>query len=496
MKNNKALEELKKIDNEIILLSQISGVLVWDQEEVPSKGVERRGEQLALLSSKVHDLVASEKVVDLVAQLEDQDLEDPDKALVRIYKKSSERSRKLDRDFVHHFSKLTTKSQSVWALARKEDDWPSFEPYLTELISLVKEKAEAYGYEDDPYDALLENFEANTKTKEVSKLFDKLKRDLQPLIENQQRFEEVDDTFLYAKYPIDKQKYFINEVLSSIGFEWERGVLGDSVHPYTISLGDDDIRITTRYTESSVASPLFSALHEGGHALYEMGCANAVTKGTALANGASLGFHESQSRLWENMIGRSKEFWSHFYPTFSNLFPLQTENIDLDHFVKAINKVKPSCIRVDADELTYNLHIILRFELERELLSGSLSVKDLPLAWNDKMKELLGVEVPNNKVGVLQDVHWSMGELGYFPTYTLGNLYAAQIFETMNKEFDVAKEVAKGNFSPIKGWLNENILQYGSIYEPKDIINKVCGSGLSTTHLSSYLVNKYRQGDK
>lgn len=500
MHKDVALKRLEAIDREVVLLSHIGGVLVWDQEVVPPSGTEERAKQLGLIDRNMYELTASDEMGDILFALGasetdeegDTSFDDRTRGIIRNYHRLWSRDRKLDAQFVQRFSELTGQAHQVWAHARKEDDFSLYEKTLSSIMEMVREKAQRYGYVDDPYDALLDVFEPGTTTAEVDTLFTGMKNHILAVMDRLKGADrKVDDTFLYSTYAQDKQAAFGKEVLDAMGFDWSRGVSGISTHPYTISLGADDIRITTRYSEPSVTSPLFSSIHEGGHALYEMGASQGSNKGTCLANGASLAFHESQSRLWENMIGRSKAFWVHFYPHLKVMFPIQLEHVDVDSFVDAINIVKPSCIRVDADEVTYGLHIILRFALERQLLSKELEVRDLPEAWNASMESLLGIRPKSDREGVLQDVHWSMGELGYFPTYALGNLYGAQILDAMQKDVDFEANLSSGDFSSIHAWLDSHILRHGAIYKPKDLLQKVTGAPLDASYFNAYLTQKY-----
>ncbi len=499
MNKENAEKTLRSIDNEIVLLEHINATLYWDQEEVPPRAQEERSQQIGLLDKKIHELATSDTLLEVLTSLGaseekregDDDLDLETKALVRQRYRQLVKESRLSSSFVQTFSETTSSAHQVWAKARQDNDFSQFQPVLEKIVSLLQEKAELYGYEDDPYDALIDNFEPGMKAADVEKVFTPLEKELQHLVEQLGERPEVDDSFLYQDYSIELQEKFSNEVLTLMGFDFERGKVGLSTHPYTTSLGADDIRITTRYSEPSVASPLYSIIHEGGHALYEMGVSHGSLKGTSLANASSLAFHESQSRLWENMIGRSREFWQYFYPKFSTLFPSQLGHIDESTFYQAINKVKPGPIRVDADEVTYSLHIILRFNLERQLLLGKLQVKDLKEAWNDELKRLLSVDVKNDKEGVLQDVHWSMGEFGYFPTYALGNVYGAQIYETMKKFVDVDEDISRGDFSQILKFLYDNVYSFGSIYEPKELLKKVTHEDLNASYYISYLTNKY-----
>lgn len=500
MIQEEAFQRLEAIDKEAVLLSHISGVLIWDQEVVPPAGVEERAKQLGLLDKRLHELTTSDQVGELLTILGASAdtpeghaaLDDRTKGIVRNYYRNWVRGRKLDADFVQRFSELTGRAHQVWAKARSEDDFSIYEPTLAQIIEMVQEKAQRYSDGNGLYDSLLDVFEPGTTTGEVDALFTEMQHGIQDVLsELGDAHEAVQDSFLYNSYPQDKQESFSKTILDAMGFDWSRGISGIATHPYTISLGADDIRITTRYSEPSVTSPLYSSIHEAGHALYEMGASHDGTRGTCLANGASLAFHESQSRLWENMIGRSKAFWNRFYPRLNYLFPLQLDGVDSETFYRAINKVKPTCIRVDADEVTYGLHIILRFELEKQLVAGTLSVKELPEAWNDSMYRLLGIRPSSDREGVLQDVHWSMGELGYFPTYALGNLYGAQLLQVMRAEIDVDAVVSTGEFSPIREWLHTHVLQYGAIYSPKDLLQKATGASLDARHFRTYLTKKY-----
>ncbi len=502
MLKDKALSALDSLDRELTLLNHISSTLVWDQDATPPSAKEERGEQLGYLDTLVHDKSTSTEMEEILSSLGadennpegSPDLPQPVRAKIRHHYRALVKEGKLSSDFVHRFSVMTSKAHETWTEARSKDDFSLYEPVLSELVGLIREKAELYGYEDDPYDALLDNFEPGMKTAEVQSLFDVLQGDLSQLLERMRGREEAEDSFLYQRFGKESLMEFNNDILKAMGFDTNRGVVGESTHPYTITLGSDDIRITTRYTEKSVLSPIYSIIHEGGHALYEMGMSRGELKGTILANAPSLSFHESQSRFWENIVGRSAAFWEHFYPDFSSLFPAQLSGVDLNTFYKAVNKVTPSAIRVDADEVTYSLHIILRFRLERELLSGELAVKDLPQAWMEGMKELLGIDIRSDREGVLQDIHWSMGEFGYFPTYALGNLVGAQITNTLKKHVDIEGEIRSGNFEAIHSYLNKHVYSLGALLDPKPLLKKITGEELKASYFAEYLNSKYLNG--
>lgn len=489
------LSRLEAMDREITLLSHILGVLVWDQESVTFAGIDERAQQMGLIESRIHHIESSDEMGDVLAGLGalegGPDLDEHSRALVRERFRIWHRERLLGDDFVRTFAETSGKAHHVWMEARNADDYSLYEPTLAQMITLVRQKAKLYGYEDDPYDPLLDTFEPGTTSAQVERLFCVMEHDLRQILEAVQGQGGEDYSFLYQKYSQDKQELFARQILDAMKFDWNRGRLGVSAHPYTITLGGDDIRITTRYSEPNALSPLFSVMHEGGHALYEFGASQGYLKGTCLANAPSLGFHESQSRLWENMIGRSRSFWKYFYPRLKELFPTQLEDVDADTFFNAVNQVKPTCIRVDADEVTYGLHIILRFEIERQLLSGSLTTKDLPDAWNDGMERLLGIRPKSDREGVLQDVHWAMGELGYFPTYALGNLYAAQIYHAMSREIDVEAVIGTGDLAPIHNYLDEHIYRHGALYSPRTLLKRISGEDLDVRYYRNYLSTKY-----
>ncbi|MBN2859460.1 MAG: carboxypeptidase M32 [Sphaerochaetaceae bacterium] len=499
MTKDAAIRELDALDRELVLLSHISSTLVWDQDATPPAAKSGRGEQLGYLDALIHNKATSGEMEEILSALGASadapegfdELPEHTRAVVRQRYRALLKEGKLSSDFVHNFSVLTARAHEVWTEARACDDFSLYEPVLRDLVVFIREKADRYGYEDDPYDPLLDSFEPGMKTGEVATLFGEMKKDLSQLLERMRGREPVEDSFLYQSYGKESLKEFNADVLKAMGFDSDRGIVGESTHPYTITLGSDDIRITTRYTEKSVLSPIYSIIHEGGHALYEMGMSSKGNRGTVVANAPSLSFHESQSRFWENIIGRSFAFWEHFYPKFSSLFPSQLSGVSLEQFYRAVNKVSPTAIRVDADEVTYSLHIILRFSLERKLLTGELEVRDLPQAWREGMKELLGIDITNDREGVLQDIHWSMGEFGYFPTYALGNLVGAQITNTLNSKIDIEDVVRTGDFEPIHTYLREHVYEKGALYDPKPLLHQLTGEDLKAHYFSDYLRQKY-----
>jgi len=394
---------------------------------------------------------------------------------------------------VARVSEVSGHAHRAWVKAREEDDFDSFRPWLEQVVELGQEMAELYGYEDEKYDALLDKYEHDTKTAEVRAIFAAVKDALVPLRQAiQERGAVVDDQLLYQPFDIDKQKVFARYIAPKVGYDLSRGHIGTVVHPFATSFSRDDSRITTRWYPEYIGPSLFGTLHESGHAIYEQGTDPDLAR-TPLARGTSLGVHESQSRMMENIVGRSLGFWQVHFPHLQSLFPEQLGNYGVEDFYRAINKVRSSYIRVEADELTYNFHIILRFELEQALMNGDLLAKDVPTAWNDKMVELLGKAPPTDSEGCLQDVHWSRPSFGYFPTYALGNLYAAQFYETaVAQEAAIGEEMAKGTTDALVGWLRDNIHQYGSKFTPRELVQRVTGRPLDHEAFVRYATSKFK----
>lgn len=498
--SNEKVDRLKALDREALRLGEAAETLRWDQETyMPEDAIDARSEQVAILESLAHERNTDEEVGKLLAELGsndetplgDESLPWEDRAFLRAKQRAYTMSTKLPPELVRRFAEVTSRAQAAWVKAKADNDFGSFQPHLEELVRLNKEKAERYGYEEHIYDALLDQFEPFMKTREVERVFDGLRDSLVDLVRRISEAPQVDDVFLHHSYPAERQELLGNEFLNALGYEFNRGRLDVSAHPFTTTLGPNDVRITTRYHEDLFASAVFSTIHEAGHALYELGV-DSKYHNTLLATGTSLGIHESQSRLWENMVGRSREFWSYWFPRVKELFPEQLSGVEKEQFYRAINRVEPSLIRIEADEVTYSLHVILRFQLEVKLMTGELEVKDLPEAWNITMEELLGITPPSDAKGVLQDVHWSMGAIGYFPTYALGNLYGAQFLETMLQEIpDAYDKVAAGEFAPILSWLREKIHCHGAAKTPKELITEVTGEELDPGYFVRYLESKY-----
>jgi len=489
----KLIEKVNELDD----LSKALSVLNWDREvNMPEKGTAVRVQQMTTLSRLTHTMFTTDEMGALIeaaaGELNGADYESNEASMIRLLRRTYSDSRKLPSEFVARVSEVSGHAHKAWVQAREENDFVGYLPWLEQIVELGREKAELLGYEDEKYDALLDQFEYDMKTAEVRETFSALKRELIPLREAIGKSGvKIDDSLLHQQFDVAKQREFAYYIAPKVGYDFSRGHLGTVVHPFAITFGRDDSRITTRWYDDFLAPALFGTLHESGHAIYEQGTDPEVAR-TPLARGTSLGIHESQSRMMENVVGRSRGFWRVHFPKLQATFPAQLERYTAEDFYKAINKVKPSFIRVEADELTYNFHIILRFELEQALMNGDLAAKDVPAAWNAKMEELLGVVPPTDSDGCLQDVHWSRPMFGYFPTYALGNLYAAQFFETAVEQLPVIEdELTLGKTDTLLSWLRENIHRYGRKFTPRELVQRVSGKALDHKPFMRYMTAKY-----
>jgi carboxypeptidase Taq len=490
------LAELKTILAEVSNLNQVAALLGWDQQTyMPSEGAADRGSQLATISRLAHITFTSDDVGQLLEDLtplaEQLDPDSNDARLIKVTRRDYDKYTKVPPEMVAEFAELTTMANRVWEEARPANDFSRFQPYLEKVVDWRQRYANLFAPFDHIYDPLLDDFEPGMKTADVKEIFNKLRPQQVALIQAISERPQVEDAFLHQHYDEGKQWDFGIEVISKYGYDWKRGRQDKSVHPFTTSFGLDDVRITTRILPDFFNSALFSTTHEAGHGLYELGVDHELAH-TPLASGASLAIHESQSRMWENLVGRSLLFWEHFYPRLQELFPSQLGGISLEKFYKGINKVEPSLIRVEADEATYNLHIMLRLELEIALMEGSLAVKDLPEAWNTRMEEYLGIIPPDDKDGVLQDVHWSGGMIGYFSTYALGNLVSVQLWERINEDIpDLTDQIRQGAFEALLDWLRENIHRHGAKSEPPELVQRIIGSKIDPAPYVNYLETKF-----
>lgn len=492
------LQQFKQLTAEIVDIFLAAQLLEWDQQvNMPPMGAEQRGNQMATLQRLVHTKTISPEYGQLIAELDEytQGL-DPDSDEARLIKESKrfyDVRAKVPPEYTAEYFKTVAIAFSAWEKARAEDDFKQFQPHLEKVVELKRQYAEYFAPYEHIYDPLLDFFEPGMKTAEVKAIFDALRPQQVELLQAIADQPQVDDSFLYLDYDEQKQWDFGVEVITKYGYDWQRGRQDKSAHPFTTGFSVNDVRITTRVLKNYLPSALFGTLHEAGHGLYGMGV-NPEYERTPLLDGASLAVHESQSRTYENLVGRSMPFWEYFYPRLQEYFPSQLGNIDLHTFYKGINKVEPSLIRVEADEATYNLHIMLRLELEIELMEGILEVKDLPEAWNARMQEYLGITPPNDADGVLQDVHWSSGYIGYFSTYALGNLISAQLWDVMIKEIpDLTDQFRLGEFSALTEWMKAKIHTHGKKYEPQELVERVTGSKIDPTLYMEYLNTKYSQ---
>ena len=490
------LDQLKSLLAEIADLRHAADLLEWDERVcMPSGGAAVHGEMLATLRRLAHEKFTSDAVGDTLESartaLRGSAADSTDSQLVVVTARDFAKATNVPSDYVAEHAEVVSAAQHAWAQARAESNFGMFEPHLQRVIELKRRYVTFFPSADHPYDALLDDYEPGMKTSEVEAIFAALRPAQVELIRSLDSLTSVNDMFLRVPYSEREMSSFATDVVTAFGFDWKRGRLDRSVHPFATAFGEGDVRITTRWVEGQPLSLLFGAMHETGHALYEQGV-SAVHHRTSLEGGASLGVHESQSRLWENLVGRSRPFWSHFYPSLQARFPSQLASVSLDQFYRGINKVRPSLIRVEADEATYNLHVMLRVEIEIALLEDSVSVHDLPELWNTRMQEYLGLTPPDVARGVLQDIHWSAGLFGYFATYTLGNLIAVQLWEQFGRICPSRDEdTGRGNFAPLLGWLRTELHRHGRAYQPQELVERVCGSRLDPTPYLRYLEQKY-----
>lgn len=481
---------------ETAMLGSISGLLNWDERtKMPPAAGPYRAEQITYLAGELHKRRTAQQLGDWLNELGESDLaSDPHSdqgATIRCLKRDYERATKLPKALVEELTRASVLGQQGWVEARKNNDFQAFLPFLENTVKLKREEADAVGYDDCPYDALLDDYEPGEKTANVRNVLENLRRELVPLIAAIGESEiTAPREILTRSYPVDQQKKFGEFVAGHVGFDFNRGRLDVTHHPFCSGIAPHDCRLTTRYDENFFQMALYGTLHEAGHGMYEQGL-RTDWYGLPPGSSVSLGIHESQSRMWENSVGRSRAFWTYFFPTAAEHFPAALKNVSPDDMYFAVNHVEPSLIRVEADEATYNLHIIIRFELEQELIDGSLAPADASQAWNEKYRNYLGVESPTAADGVLQDVHWSAGYMGYFPTYSLGNLYAAQFFDQAGADLgDLNEMFARGEFEPLLRWLNTNVHQPGRCYPAAELVQKVTGKSLSHEPLMNYLKAK------
>lgn len=480
----------------IVDVQAAQAVLSWDQETyMPTGGGGARAHQLATLGRIGHEMLTDDEIGVLLesAAVEVASLDpDSDEArIVQVTRRDRNKAVRVPASLVAELARTTALAQQAWAQARSRDDFASFCPHLERVLELTVQKAEALGYDECLYDALLDEYEPDMKASEVSAVFTHLRGELVPMVEAIAERPAPDDTCLRRNFSAAAQWAFGEAVITDFGFDFERGRQDRSAHPFSTNFSTTDVRITTRVDENFLPSALFGTLHEAGHGMYEQGVDASLDR-TGLAGGTSLGIHESQSRLWENLVGRSESFWAYYYPKLQEQFPDQLGDVDDATFYRAVNCVEPSLIRVEADEITYNLHVMIRFELELDLVAGTLAVSDLPAAWNAKYEEALGLTPPIDADGVLQDIHWSFGLMGYFPTYTLGNLVSVQLFNQAAQDLgDLEGQIGRGEFAPLRGWLHEHVYRHGRKFSAQELLQRITGGGLDAEPWLDYARHKF-----
>ncbi len=492
-------DELKSKMKEMSLIASSASILHWDQQTyMPPKGAQFRADQLGAISSLTHEMFTDPKVGDMIKEVADSDLakgDTPEAANIRELKHDYDKATKLPTELVKKLTETTAMAHQEWAEARKKSDFKMFLPWLEKVLDLSKQKAEAYGYEGEPYNALLDDYEPGATVDQIADVFENLRKELVTLLEKIQNAPKKPDVSIVEReYDVDRQKVFGEAVAAALGFDFSAGRLDITTHPFCTGIGYGDTRILTRYNPNRLNDALFGTMHEAGHGLYEAGIDKKNNFGMPMGESVSLGIHESQSRMWENQVGRSKPFWKYFFPQAQRLFRSSLADVKLDDFYGAINNVTPSYIRVEADECTYNLHILLRFEIERALLTGDLKPADAADVWRENFKKYFGIEVDKDSNGVLQDVHWSAGLIGYFPTYTLGNLYSAMFFAKAKEDMpDLHDQFENGKFVNLREWLRDNIHIHGRRYRANALCEKVTGKPLDYKPLVEYMNKKYSE---
>ncbi len=483
------VEKMQKIAD----VNYAAAVLNWDEETyLPEKGAPYRGRQLATLSTLAHELFTDDRLGSLLHQLDgDGSLSPLQLENVSRTLEDYEKGQKYSSAFIRELSITTSESYHSWIEARKQNNFEIFEPALHKMIELKRQEAELLGYTGHPYNALLDDYEKGATVEMLDTLFKQVRKQLKPFLERLSHKPPISNDFLHQSFDKNQQWKFGLMLLDKMGFDFKAGRQDISEHPFTTSFNPKDVRVTTRIDENDFGNMTWSCIHEGGHALYEQGLPD-DQYGLPAGAPASLSIHESQSRLWENNVGRSLAFWKHFYPELKAAFKTQLTDVSLEDFYKGINKVHPSLIRTESDELTYHFHIMIRYELEKRLISGDLQTKDLRQAWNEMYKTYLNITVPDDRQGVLQDIHWSHGSFGYFPTYSMGSFYAAQFFKTAQDQLpDLKAQIEHGNLSGLLTWLRSNIHQHGRLYQSEQLCKKVTGQPLNFDFFMNYAREKF-----
>lgn len=471
-------------------------LLEWDaRTHMPKKGIQGRSQAIATLSGEVFRMSVSDQMERFIEPLSVHvdSLDQVTRRLVEETKKTYDRSKKIPPERYEKFVALTSEAESIWADAREQNDFSMFAPYLEKIVEMTREFVDYWGYQEHPYNTLLDQYEEGMTVSVLDELFAGLRKDTVALL-NQIETKPIPNTAILERYyDPEKQKAFSEFILREMGYDFDAGALDETAHPFATGIAAGDVRVTTHYYPHFFNAAIFGSIHEGGHALYEQGISVELI-GTPLHTGTSMGIHESQSRFWENIIGRSYEFWQCYYGDLQKYFPEALSDVTLDQFYAAINTVRSSLIRIEADEVTYNLHIMLRYELEKRLIAGELAVKDLPEIWRESMKTNLGIVPSTDAEGVLQDVHWSGGMFGYFPSYALGNIYAAQFTRALERDLpDFRDRIRHGRLHEIRQWLGQNIHQYGALLKPAEILRQATGETIDAQPLVAYFKQKFSQ---
>ena len=489
-----ALQQLAALQQKLYAFRTASSALYLDGVTVaPRDTSEGRGVALGILAGEEHKLFSSAETGELIAYLETQkeQLDQEQARQVQLLRRNYDQLSRIPADEYMEYAQLVNQASDVWHRAKETSDFALFQPVLEKLVAFNRKFAAYYDSKKAPYDALLNEYERGMTMDKLDVFFGTLRERLVPVIREIGQTEQIDDSFLHKVYPIEDQRKFSDYLMEVLGMDRNHSTIGETEHPFTLNFSSQDVRITTHYTETELAFSMYSVIHEGGHALYELGV-NPAYDYNCLAGGVSMGVHESQSRFYENLIGRSLPFIQAIYPRVQGFFPEQLKDVTAEQFYKAVNKAEPSLIRTEADELTYCFHVMIRYEIEKQLIGGTLEVKDVPAVWNALYQEYLGVDVPDDKHGCLQDSHWSGGSFGYFPSYALGSAYGAQMLRNMEQEIDVWGSVSKGDLSPITAWLREKVHKYGCLLEPGDIVQQACGE-FDPTVYTDYLEDKFRR---
>ncbi len=496
---SKTFEKLQPLLEKSMALQTARNLFEWDDQTVaPFEAADYTSKVVGILSDEYMKSMINDDIRKLLKKLheekEQEELTETQKAIVKELSKTYEQLESIPPEEYRAFNEYTSIANRKWAKAKKDNKYEDFAPYLKKIIEYKKKFA---GYRakgnKTPYEVLLSDYDECFMVEELDTFFDKVKSEIIPLLkEVAKKSETVDKSYNFLSYDVDKQKEFCRFLAGYVGFDFNRGVIAESAHPFTLQLHNHDVRITDRYLENNLESAMFSIIHESGHALYEMNIDDAITQ-TPVGGGASMGMHESQSRFYENILGRSKEFWEPIYDKLVNTYPDNLKNISLDHFIKGINKAAPSLIRTEADELSYCIHIIIRYEIEKMLFNENVDIQELPKIWNQKYQEYMGIEPSTNAEGILQDTHWSCGDFGYFPSYAVGTAVASQIFACMKEKMPVDQYLKEGNLTPIREFLRDNIHKYGAVKNTNQLLKDVCGEEFNAEYYVTYLKEKYKK---